>query len=401
MSHDVGTVEQQDFESRARAVGSALATSLGAVVDALPNPTSRPAPLVAALGVNRDIAGRTLATIRAADPLVALHGAPGPEPLRKFIRAAAQHDVPTGVLDAAEQAIARFESLIRNEAGDRRALDAIICDRTPALRDKYEQSARHGIFRGVSELKGVQADLNLTTAILTPAADGTMLDAVWVIGLLGTCRLRPNVPVKMGARRMVLDADDDSSVQSLSDVNLDQYCVNTPARLASHRTDDVMIYTLDEQSVGRRAVVDLLAAHRHAGILERYRASTPRHMESVFADIAVPVRAVVLDVFMHPDVFPGAEPTVVMHDTGVDGLAHINDPRRDFDQMPVREPVEVLGTGIARAHCDELPTYPDLLQRVASANDWDINTYRGYRIRMSYPMYGSQIHMAFQPPLRD
>jgi hypothetical protein len=54
--------------------------------------------------------------------------------------------------------------------------------------------------------------------------------------------------------------------------------------------------------------------------------------------------------------------------------------------------------GLDRTPLTALPRYRDLLEHVRSSLGWDADAFRGYRVRSDYPVYGSQITVAFQAP---
>lgn len=106
----------------------------------------------------------------------------------------------------------------------------------------------------------------------------------------------------------------------------------------------------------------------------------------------------VFDVLLHEDVFPGAEPRLDIYDTGYDGIANVNDPKRDIDRVDVQESIEFLGRDMRKLYAPEVPRYSDMLEHLTRTHGWDPARYRAYRTRIQYPVYGWQVCMSFERP---
>jgi hypothetical protein len=119
-----------------------------------------------------------------------------------------------------------------------------------------------------------------------------------------------------------------------------------------------------------------------------------------FIALPPPSATRLLDVLVHDDVYPDSEPTVHIYDTVVDGVASVNDRSRDIDRLDMLEQVQSLGRGLSRFRASDVPQYFDMLRDVFETVGWNGEQFRGYRCRIEYPFYGSQIVMAFDPPVR-
>jgi hypothetical protein len=384
---DTIDIQPVPVTERIRSVGQDLATTLRAVLEALPDTPRRPNQLSRALGVNRAIASRVLSATATQDPMEGIHVIPGPEPLRSVLQGAARKKVDPSLVEDAEDAIRRFEVLIRNDAGTRSALDAIISSILPSAREKLELSSKYSIFKGMSQLKGVQADTWLGTTVVTPSGDDPRrLDMTWLTGAFGIQRLRPDVTIRFSYRglRDGGEGDPPSASNAFSAVPMEQFCVNPPALVEAHRAGNVINYTLPGDRLGPQ--------------FPTYAKLAPRNRTSLFVEPAFPVTELVFDTLLHEDVFPGSEPELVIYDTGTKGIANVNDPTRDIDRMDMQERIEFLPRDIDRLGCAEVPRYVEMLRHLCDRFGWDPAAYRGYRCRMQYPVYGWQISMSFEPP---
>ena len=117
----------------------------------------------------------------------------------------------------------------------------------------------------------------------------------------------------------------------------------------------------------------------------------------VFSEVSIPARALVFDVFVHEDLYPGA-PELRLYDTALHGVADINDPSRDIDRLDMIESVQALGRGGTRV--SEAPLYVDAVGHVFESMGWNEGKFRTYRTRIDYPLYGSQVAFVFEPSTR-
>lgn len=383
--------------------GRDLARSLGRVLDAVGS--GGPVEIAKTLGIDKVLASRALKAARNRDPMAVVFLAPGPDPLRRMLKAASRRGVEAALLDSAERAVDQFDRLIKKHAGDRSALDAILSSWLPEARAEFELRRKQSAFKAISQLKGAVADVNLATVMLGPSADGEHLDVVWISGLLGLHRLRPGAAVKFATRR--LDGGDaprrpmsldGHAVDDLEGVRLDQYCTAPPPRLDIVRAGDVVHYTLAGEAFGPRSAVDLVFAEVNRNEMKRFVSAGSRRKGYVFAEVSTPVRTLHFDVLVHAEVYPGADPELCIYDTALDGVANINDPGRDIDRMDMLESIQSLGVGPSRWRSGDVPNYAELVREVCVKLDWNAQAFRGYRCRIDYPMYGSQIAMAFDPP---
>ncbi|UCD75862.1 MAG: hypothetical protein JSV91_02875 [Phycisphaerales bacterium] len=390
---------------RIRQVGHDLRRTLRAVLAILPGSPHRPADLVQLLGLNRDISSRILKATGSSDPLEVVHVIPGPEPLRSVLRAASRKSVEPQLITEAEDAVRRFDLLIRHEAGTRRALDAIISASLPNARERFELASRQAIFKGVSQLRGAQAETWLSSTLIHPSAeDPAHHDVALLHGALGMQRLRPGVTVKFTYRELVVpeDGEDESAEEEaplLGSLKVDQFFINPPARLDAHQAGKVMNYTLAEDCLGPRSVADMLVVDHHPAVLDRYVLPGPRRKKGTFVAPDIPVKTLIFDALLHEDAYPGSEAELVVFEMGSEGMAQVNDPTRDIDRVDVRESIEFLGRDLRRFYANELATYTEMLLHICRRYGWDPASFRGYRCRIQYPPASWQVCMSFEPPM--
>ncbi len=397
------------LEARICAVGESLRRSLAGVLDALPGGPFRPQELARKLGINKDLSSRTLKALSKQDPLAAVYHMPGPASLRQLILAAARTGVPSEVLTPAEQAVQQFDRLIRVEAGDRISLDGMISAWLPDARDRFETTNKQAVFRGMAQIKGIVADVALTTAIVHPSTDPARVDGVWLLAWFGLRRLRPGAMLHVRSGQIRPLADDHQRktihgrpVEDIESLLLMPFCSQPVPRLQARPDARAAHYLVAGDSIGPRAAVDLVLAELTIGCMRRYR--TPpqqpgfRQYRGPSSEVTIPVRTLVFDVLLHEDVYPDRDPSLFIYDTAGLGVADMNDPARDPDRLDLNETIEPLGRGVSRFRATEIPRYTEMIRHVLSNLGWSADHFRGYRCRLQYPVYGSQVCMGFLPP---
>lgn len=395
------------LEDRISTVGAALGAALNALIDAVPGDPSGPKEFAGRLGIDKVLASRLLKAARNRDPMAVAFLAPGPDPMRRVLRAAARQGVDAEVIQSATDAVRDFEQLIRRDVGDRIALDAMISFWLPEVRREFETRRKQAAFKAMSQLKGVMAETNLATVLLYPSADGVNLDIVWITGLLGLQRLRPGASVHCTSRRITEDGSprrpvslSGVPVDGLEGVRLDEFCSSPPPPLDVIPAGEVVHYRLGDTGYGPRSAVDLVFAEVNRAEMPRYVPREKKRKGYVFAEVGTPVKTLHFDVFVHKDVYPGSEPELLIYDTVLEGVADVNDRGRDIDRLDLVESIEPLGESSARFRAASIHAYTALLDHVRSKMGWETAPIRGYRCRIDYPIYGSQVTMAFDPPAK-
>ncbi len=112
-----------------------------------------------------------------------------------------------------------------------------------------------------------------------------------------------------------------------------------------------------------------------------------------------PAEVYVVDALLHDDVWPDAKPELRIYDTVVRGITHPDNPMRQGDRLDMLESVQFLGRGPHALRMAEFARYPELVATVCEQAGWDASRLRVFRCRVRYPIYGSQIGLAF--PLTD
>jgi hypothetical protein len=396
-----------ELESDITRVGGSLAASLREVIDGVHRVKPGPQELARLLGVDKVLASRVLKAVRRHDPLSATHDMPGPDPLRRLVRAAGKRGADAGAVERAERAISEFDLLIRERVGDRTLLDAILSAWIPEARRDFELRRKQSAFKAMSQLKGVQARTLTATAVLHPSVGGEKLDIVWLNGLVGVHRVRPGAVVRLTSRRMHSPEKgrrpmtlSGGELSTPDDLVLKAFCSDPTPTMNAEVLGETVSYTLAGERFGVTSSVDVMFAEVNYQEIDRYVPAGSGRFGYCFAEVVPPAEILQFDVLVHRDLYVGQDPRLFIYDTSFEGVASPNNRARDNDRLDMLESVESLGGGLARVRSGDVPRYAEMVRHVFSSVGWDPQEFRGYRVRVDYPIYGSQVTLAFQAPER-
>lgn len=395
-------------------MGRQLSVRLAKVVEAIPGGggANGPVKLAKAAGVDKVLASKVLRATACRDPIASLHLMPGTELLRRFATNASRRGVSKELIRDVEQAVTDFDELIRSEAGDRVGFDAILSSWVPEARAEFELRRKQAAYRSMSQILGRSVDLNLATAILFPSADGSRISIIWITGLLGLQRLRPGVAVRFASRRVGVPAGeveprrlltlDGRRVDGLEGLQLPEYCSKPLPPLHAEHVGEVAHYTLGETGFGPKSKLDLVYAEVNRDELPRYVPTPPGSQPRrryVFAELGTPAETLVFDAIVHQDLLTSVPPELLIYDTALEGVANVNDRTRDASRLDLLEtmsPILLAGpSGLASYRVVEAPWYIELLASVCERMALPPQSLRGFRTRIHYPLYGSQVVIAF------
>ena len=397
-----------EFQHRIGHIGQQLSGAMRSVLDAIPGGPHRPQELSRVLQISKDLSSRTLNASSKKDPLAVAYLMPGPASLRQLLRAAARKQVSSELIREAEAAVRQFERLIRIDAGDRISLDGIISSWLPDARERFETCNKQAVYRGMAQLKGVMADVGVTTAMVHPADDGESLDGVWILGSLGLRRIRPGPPIHFcsrqinppvrGKRPLTLDRQ---PAEGLEGLMLESFSSSPTPRMNVHHEGSTMHYLLPSGTIGPSSAIDVFVAEMMPGCMRRYNSDQSPKRCGPSSAVTTPIKTLIFDMLLHEGVYPGRDPSLLVYDTAQGGTVDINDPARDIDLLDVAESIEYLGWNVATFRATEIPQYAEIIAHVCGKMGWDGRKFRGYRCQAQYPIYGSQLCMAFEPPTRE
>lgn len=391
------------LEARVSQVGSLLLEGVQGLLSSLPAPAPGPQALATLLGVDKVLASRVLKMLRASGPIEAVHRAPGPDPLRRLIRGGESAGASAAAVDRAQLAVDELERLIRHDAGDRSALDAVLSAWAPEARREFELRRKQAAFRAMSQLKGAQTETLYASVFLCPGKDPEKIDIAWVNGLFGLQRLRPGARVKLAAR-WIRQNDEIAQTRSLTGdaidgadgLVLDAYGSSPRPPIEVHRAGEVTHYTLGGDAFGQGAAADVMFAEHGPDDMPRYISASANRKRYVYAEVSVPTKKLIFDALIHKDLETGPAELRV-YDTSFEGVASPNDPARELDRLDLLEQLDRHEPG--RARVSGPPRRDELIAHVCASLGWNAHDLTLLRCEIDYPIYGSQVTMVF--PTQD
>lgn len=354
--------------------------------------------------MNKDIASRFMAALAKRDPMAVVYYMPGVESLRRLSRGARSRSGDAEAIKAFDLAISAFEEFLEDELGGRHALDAMASAWLPEARERFESASRQMAYRAAANLRGLEAETLINATLFHPGDDPDRYDSVDIQGMIGVQRLRPAVPLMIAtfdhrddtAGRPTLTLDGrpirgDGSAEGF----LPQFGRGGSPGLKIVRAGSSTFYQLTAEGLGTGTASDLFFGQYSAGLFRkwaRHPGDIAAHMEAV----EVPSQRLVMDLLLHPDVWPGLEPELMFYNTCVRGVALPYDRSRDNDRVDLLDSVRYLGKGLEYCRIAAVPKYRELLQWACERRGWDPGCFRVYRCDSRYPVFGVQYTMAFR-----
>jgi hypothetical protein len=394
------------IEERVRGTANSLQAAFRALLDCIPGAWNGPNELRRLVGVEPSLGSRLLAALRLDDPLATLARLPKSSGLKLVLRGAVRAKIGAALIENAARATREVEGLVRF-AGGQADFDAMLAGWLPEARTSFEMRNRQAAFRALSNLKGLAADVILSTNLVHPGVDPERWDTAKIIGPVGLRRLRADAEVRVASTR-VLEADPSGPAEAtLEGRALDaeavssalvEFCDPSPPRIRCVRQGLALHRLLAGNHVGPQSRSTLVFGELRRSALRRY--GTPeRRLAGGCESIDFPAKTLILDFLVHEDVWPGCEPELRVYEMGSMGPANPNDASRDLDRWRVPETIQHLGRGSSGFGISEVGRYLEMVRYVATKLGWDIERFRGFRCRMSYPVYATQVCMVFEPPL--
>lgn len=394
---------REPLEVRIAALGGGLASGFGRVLEALPGAPLRPSALARTLGLDAMLSSRLLRATGAADAMAVVHLMPGPEPLRRILKAAERKRVDPETIAAAAAAVDAFERLIESEAGDRAGLDAMISAFLPEAREKHELATKQAAFRANAQVRGTAAEAVVATYFLHSNAND-LGDLATLFADLGLRRVRPGthlgfaMAILQDSNGQLLNLDKEEA-RDPNSLRLSPFCSMPVPEFATTREGNTTSYWIAGDEVGLKSSVDLVMAEYRRRVVKPHRTEDGRLHAGVLTVFDTPCKRGTMDVFVHKDLYPGVMPELLIYETVPRGyVSRFGDPAREQDRLHFHESIRPLGLGTASARLAHVSRYVEMLDHVCERLGWDAGVFRGYRLDVEYPIYGAQYMIGFKLP---
>ena len=394
---------------RAEETGEGLRTSIETLLVELGKRGMRDQRAIqGALKLSQSAISRIISSVRSGDSLATLSSIPGPEALRQMVKGASSSGVDRDCVQKVEDAVADLEKFLDSEIGDRGTLEAVLSDWVHESRATFELRHKAAGFKAMSALRGVRADMVLSGAIIHPSASSPdIYDTIAIDALLGCRRIRPSGVLRLfgshpspeGARFTVTNLGG-APIAAMPDMLLPEFSTVPVDSIRTTHHGQFFETTVTELPLGKglEPGEDLICAQMYRGLHRARRGDGPPS-SGIGGWAEPPAEYFLVDALLHEDVWPDAKPELRVYDTAVRGMTHPDDQARQGDRLDLLESVQSLGTGPEAFRIPEFARYPELVRSLCATLGWDAGKLRGYRCKVRYPIYGSQINLAFA--LRD
>ncbi len=352
---------------------------------------ARPTAIAQRLGVDKTLAWKMARFMGEESSGKAFRYLPGETGVEILLRAVSDQGVVDTRIEATRKAVTDLRVFIREQAGDRRAFEAMV---TSNHREgKSELEHRRQLFRANSAIWGVRGSAQVLTIILRPSeTKPAMLDVVQLGGLVELERLRTDLPWIV--RRLRASNDSDSNRFAIERVPLDEehegpplfraYCSDPAPNLRQFVDEGGWVYDeLVPGPVGRSGSTTCILGEKHLAVLPSVR-SAENTAGRYSVTVRTPVESVLFDVLIHRDLthFGDAE----MRTYGLlEGRPTAGGGTLNAIPLYEPEPAQRLGSP-AIVQSGRLPWYAGMVREAISRAGWgDLRDYRGYRMEIEYP----------------
>ena len=184
---------------------------------------------------------------------------------------------------------------------------------------------------------------------------------------------------------------------------LTDFCSMLPADFEIYEKEDCVVVALEWGDwAGPRSACDFVVGEIRRDSARRWRAPGDKATRSGVHDgISVPTRTYLFDLLLHEEAHPDWEPGVRIFEMGEQGMASVNDASRELDVMNLDVHVKPMGQGIEHFRAKEIPNYIDILDLACRKVGAEPHRLRGYRTRIEYPVFGTQVQFAFDLPVKE
>lgn len=377
-------------------VGAELRTALLPILSHVAGPRPTPTRLTRTIGLDKSLASRLIRATQAASDLDLMHIVPSPAGLR-ILADLAGVMAPADKIGELLRAIDRFAMMLESTPGGRAAIDALISESSPDVREKREHIAKQASFKAMSFLLGHFCDTLTTALFLVPSENGRTIDGIEVHRRVGLRRMRPSTPLALLS--IAIAPEDQRPGDSIYFDTLDGAKLHDGARdfvlpefssqplSGLEVVEDSNVTTLvlpGDPSIRMPSQITYAFRVRNGWTLEQKELI---HTLRGYV-LHVPCRQLVRDVFVAESLFPDASPRVSFVLPGPRVATHPprEDGSRHFTEVDLSTSIEHLPSG---AHAFTVAGVPDqtaAVRHVLEKAGHGATRFRGWRCSITYPV---------------
>jgi hypothetical protein len=408
------TSQTQSFEIDAQQVIASVRNAFAAILDSLPGHVARAHEVSKAFGVHKKLGWQIANVVYEPNLFAAAHHIPGATSVKRFLDAAAERRVNRELIACAEEAVSGFQQLIETHAGDRESLHMMLATSADESSQDERIELRRLAFVGNSSIWGVQAKAQLRAHFLHPGTRDGWLDVASIRGFVGFQRLRRDVPWLV--TRMRVDNDTDAPRQQPERAPLDPgaaqehegqgvpllrpFCSQPLPQFRRTVTPDGFVQDeLLGGPIGRTAAIDCFTGEICRNLGSYYR-DERNWLWRVRARMRTPCRVLIVDQFVHEEVFGPIQPELCVYSELTQGAEGLHTEQLEGNRLPITGSVLDLGYGTGAIHTPEVRRYAEMVGYVFDRLQWEAKRFRVYRVRLEFPPIPTSVGMVSPLPER-
>lgn len=387
---------QSTIMNRARIVVPPLRAALRGLLKAVPQTSARRRGVP---GVHATLGSRLRRGTETESIPASLFHLPGPDGLRRAVEALKRFNPDPALVADCERCIAHYEEFLRAENLTLDALQALLSQYLPEARDEVIARNAQVVFAGMRNLSGCSADAQIVTFVVFPGKTPEDHDEVVIQGFVGWERLREDAwPHTLGSRIYNMSEGDQRApltidglrVSGRSDALLSEFCVGQPPTFQRFGADRADVLYVTGAEVGAHSSCTFFVAEHLPDALS-VRLDATSHLRAFNVAPRIPLRRLMVDVFLHDDVWPGIIPNVATFRIVPDGRVHEHDEAtRSFDRLELGTSLMPLTRGLNAIDTSAHGAYSQLIHSSLKRMGKSPTNFRGWRLDVDYPVYGVQ-----------
>lgn len=361
---------------------------------------SKPQEISRRFRINKNLAWKISKIVTVTDPHAVVTNLPGPAGMRTVLNAFETGGAPAASVDAARDAVTRFDRMVEVHVGDRSTLELVLSSKAPdKVPTEQLHQTRKMAFQGNSSIWGIQARVRLASFFLAPnASDPEMLDTASLGGLLDVRRLRNDASVPLMTR---FAYNDDGSVREGPEVEpidpsrgddplmlMPEFCSSPLPEFIPIAGDGYTRYQLAPGPIGNGGLNTWVYGELVRGFAPIY-ADAHNTVGEHAAGVHIPAEWLVCDFQVHESLGFAHTPRAVQFSELASGPAP--GAGSEWSRLPMAESVESIGRGPPVVPTPLVPGLPEMVGRVYERMGWDARSFRGYRLVMRYPALPSTV----------
>ncbi len=403
--------QQTPFVQQATETLNRLRIACAELIAALPGELSKAVDLQRVLRLDMKLSWKVFRVATAPSPLAAGPYVPGPANSKALLKAAMRQSLPAEITDELAVALAEFERLVADTAGDRPTFDSMIYSLVRNQdAEQFALNQRKAAYRANRHIHGSLAKAQSTLVFIQPSASSSQhLDLVLALGHRGIQRLREDAPLPTSFAGVLDDefhATDSGEAESVSAESaseaglslLRDFCSQPLPEFSATRSVNGRVYgQLVTPDIGMQGAVDWFTGMVLREAAPRWRAENNLH-GIIRSEAKVPCEAFYLTLLLHNETYGLIRPELsVFKDTLSEPPKRQEDQRLDF-LLTAGEQVQHLGRGPAVLHTPDVPRMAEMARYVFEQMEWDASAFDVYQVRIAYPVTPSTVFISYDLP---